>query len=45
MLAEYSQKRNRKIPPPHGAKSCDLKTALNGDCDSRSSGYPIFTGD
>jgi hypothetical protein len=45
VLAEYSQKRNRKIPPPHGPEPCDFKTALNGDFDSRSSGYPIFTGD
>jgi hypothetical protein len=45
MLGEYSQKRNRKIPPPHGPEPCDFKTALNGDFDSRSSGYAIFTGD
>jgi hypothetical protein len=45
VLGEYSQKRNRKIPPPHGPEPCDFKTALNGDFDSRSSGYAIFTGD
>jgi hypothetical protein len=45
VLGEYSQKRNRKIPPPHGPEPCHFKTALNGDFDSRSSGYAIFTGD
>jgi hypothetical protein len=45
VLAEYSQKRNRKIPPPHGLEPCDFKTALNGDFDSRSRGDAIFTGD
>ena len=44
MLGEYSQKRNRKIPPPHGPEP-HFKTALNGDFDARSSAYVSFTGD
>src|SRR5262245_24486081 len=44
-LAENRQKRNRKIRPPHGPEPCDFKTALNGDFDSCSNGYAIFTGD
>jgi hypothetical protein len=42
---EYSQKRNRKILPPHSPEPCDFKTALNGDFDPRSNVQAIFTGD
>src|SRR5262245_66267104 len=33
---ENRQKRNRKIPPPHGAASCDSKSPSRIETDSRS---------
>src|SRR5262249_60530438 len=42
---ENRQKRNRKIPPPHGAVSCDSKSASSAETDSRSTPYEFFTGD
>jgi len=42
---ENRQKRNRKIPLPHGAASCDSKSASSAETDSRSTPYEFFTGD
>src|SRR5262249_40801795 len=42
---ENRQKRNRKIPPPHGAVSCDSKSPSSAKTDSRSTPYEFFTGD
>src|SRR5262249_41467598 len=42
---ENRQKRNRKIPPPHGAASCDSKSPSRTETDSRSTPYEFFAGD
>jgi hypothetical protein len=42
---ENRQKRNRKIPLPHGAASCDSKSPSTTETDSRSTPYEFFTGD
>src|SRR5262249_7423016 len=39
---ENRQKRNRKIPPPHGAVSCDSKSAFSAETDSRSTPHGVL---